>query len=135
MKTILVVDDDILSREFVSEFLEAKGYNVHSSASAEEALQAVKEQSPNLILMDVLLPQMDGMDATRALKSDPNSCHIPVIATTALAMKGDNQKIINAGYSAHLVKPLDVDQLMELVRRYLGEHPPVGSSSDGQTPN
>jgi len=120
MGLILVVDDDALSRELVSEFLGAKGYRVLTSTSAEEALSLVQEEFPDLILMDIRLPGMDGLAATRTLKGDPLIHHIPVIATTALATKSDQTQVLEAGCEAHLVKPLDLPRLLATVKEFLG---------------
>ncbi len=129
MGPILVVDDDALSLELVSEFLGAEGYRVLTSISAEEALSLVKEELPDLILIDIRLPGMDGLAATRTLKGDPLTHHIPVIATTALATKSDEARVLEAGCVAHLVKPLDLPMLLATVKEYLG--PTANADSRG----
>ncbi len=120
MGPILVVDDDALSLELVSEFLGAEGYRVLTSISAEEALSLTREELPDLVLMDIRLPGMDGLAATRSLKADPLIDHIPVIATTALATKSDEAQVLEAGCESHLVKPLDLPRLLATVKKYLG---------------
>ncbi len=129
MGPILVVDDDALSLELVSEFLGAEGYRVLTSISAEEALSLAREELPDLVLMDIRLPGMDGLAATRTLKADPLIDHIPVIATTALATKSDEDQVLEAECESHLVKPLDLPRLLATVKEYLG--PTANADSRG----
>ncbi len=129
MGPILVVDDDALSLELVSEFLGAEGYRVLTSISAEEALSLAREELPDLVLMDIRLPGMDGLAATRTLKADPLIDYIPVIATTALATKSDEAQVLEAGCETHLVKPLDLPRLLATVKEYLG--PTANADSRG----
>ena len=131
MGLILVVDDDALSRELVSEFLGAKGYRVLTSTSAEEALSLVKEELPVLVLMDIRLPGMDGLAATRTLKGEPLTHHIPVIATTALASNSDQARVLEAGCEAHLAKPLDLQMLLATVKEFLGPGEPTPAHTGG----
>ena len=116
---ILIVDDDALSCELLLEFLEAAGYSAVAVASAEESLQLVAKQPPALILMDLRLPGLDGLEATRILKKVPSICHIPVVATTAHAMKGDEDRIYAAGCDAYLAKPIDLSRLLTVVDSFL----------------
>ena len=129
MGPILVVDDDALSRELVSEYLGAEGYQVLTCTSAEEALSLVREELPGLVLMDIRLPGIDGLAATRIIKTDPLINHIPVIATTALATKSDEAQVLEAGCESHLVKPLDLPRLLATVKEYLG--PTANADSRG----
>lgn len=120
MPSILVVDDDVPSQEFVSEFLEIKGYQVLKAGSAEEAFDRISRQQPDLVLMDILLPGLNGIDATLKLKNDPRTRTIKVIATTAMAMKGDEEQIFKGGFADYLVKPLDISSLLTSIERCLG---------------
>lgn len=119
MSGILVVDDDRSSQEFLSEILDVKGYDVITVGSAEEALESISQHSPDLVLMDILLPGMDGLAATQILKNDAKTADIKVVATTAMAMKGDVDKIFDAGCDACLVKPLDIAELLATVQNCL----------------
>jgi len=124
MTQVLIVEDDTLSRELLTEALLVAGYEVATVASAEEALVRLLEGPldsihPDLILMDIQLPGLDGLAATRALKEDMSTSGIPVIAITAHAMKGDEQRILDAGCQAYLVKPLDLSRLQAAVRASL----------------
>ena len=119
MTSIQIVDDDAPSREFVSKFLELKGYQVRGAGSSEEAFELISQQWPELILMDILLPGMDGIEAAVKLKNEPGTSQIKVIATTAMAMKGDEAKISQGGFEAYLVKPLDISTLLMTIQRCL----------------
>jgi CheY-like chemotaxis protein len=104
---ILVVEDNPLNLELVSDLLEANGYVVRPARSAEEAFLLVRELSPDLILMDVGLPGLDGLETTKALRAEPATRHLVIIALTAHAMKGDEALALNAGCDGYLSKPID----------------------------
>lgn len=118
-ETILIVEDNPINMELATDLLEAAGYVVRQAKTAEEALVAAQTASLDLILMDVSLPGMDGLTATRALKADPVTRAIPVIALTAYAMKGDEQKAREAGCSGYITKPIDTRTFPETVARLL----------------
>jgi len=107
-KKILVVDDNRDSRELVVKILRAKGYRLCEAADGEEALVQVASEQPDLILMDVSLPRIDGYEVTRRLKSSRDTASIPIIALTAHAMKGDREKAIAAGCEDYISKPIDI---------------------------
>lgn len=131
MSGILVVEDDRSSQEFLSEILDVKGYDVTTVGSAEEAFESISEHPPDLVLMDILLPGMDGLMATQILKDDVNTSHIKVVAITAMAMKGDEDKILEAGCEACLVKPLDIAELLATVRNCLDSRENVMAAAGG----
>ncbi len=106
-KTILVVEDNPINMDLVVDILELAGYVVIQAANAEAGIELANQKKPDLILMDISLPGMDGLEATRILKSRPDTAIIPVVALTAHAMKGDNKKIQEAGCSGHITKPID----------------------------
>ena len=108
---ILVVDDNPANLKLASLLLESEGYVVDRASSAESALERIRELLPDLILMDIELPGMDGLSLTRLLKKDPTTRHIPVIALTAFAMKGDEEKARDAGCQGYLTKPLNTRTL------------------------
>ncbi|MFQ5848410.1 MAG: response regulator [Candidatus Methylomirabilales bacterium] len=119
MATILVVEDNPMNLELARDVLEARGYRVRGTASAAEALDVLKDTLPDLILMDVQLPGLDGLELTRTLKQDPRTRDIIVLALTAHAMKGDRERILRAGCSGYIAKPIDIQVLCREVARYL----------------
>ena len=106
-KRILVVEDNRLNLELATDLLEANGFIVCHARTAEEGLRAARELSPDLVLMDFSLPGMDGLAATRALRADPATRHLTIIALTAHAMKGDEALALDAGCDGYLTKPID----------------------------
>ena len=106
-KIVLVVEDNALNLELVTDLLEAAGYTVCHAITADEAFRAAFELSPDLILMDVSLPGLDGLAATRVLKTDPATRHLTIVALTAHAMKGDEALALRAGCAGYLAKPID----------------------------
>jgi CheY-like chemotaxis protein len=116
---ILIVDDNPQNLKLARVILAAKGYEVTTAADADEAQRAIEAGKPALILMDVQLPGMDGLELTRRLKADPRYRDILIIALTAYAMKGDDQKAYRAGCDGYLSKPIDTTQLPKTVAEYL----------------
>ncbi len=120
MKRVLVVEDDPTIMSLIVILLEREGYGVIQAASAEEGLSLAAEQAPNLVLMDVALPGMDGLEATRLLKSRETTSRIPVVALTAQAMKQDEERASLAGCDGFIVKPISTRQFLGEVARFLG---------------
>ena len=118
--TILVVEDNPQNLKLAELVLQIAGHHVLSADSGEAGLQMASAQQPDLILMDVQMPGMDGLSATRLLKQNPATAHIKVVALTALAMKGDAERILAAGCDAYLAKPYHYNDLMAAVQRALG---------------
>jgi two-component system, cell cycle response regulator len=116
---ILVVDDNPLNLKLAAEVLESDGYHVNRAPSAEAALERIREQIPDLILMDIQLPGMDGLALTRALKSDSATQAIPIIALTAFAMKGDEQRARDSGCEGYLTKPIDTRTFSARIAEFL----------------
>ena len=112
---ILVVEDNDLNLELTTDLLEAAGYVVCQVRTAEAAIQAARARRPRLILMDVSLPGMDGLEATRTLKRDPDTLQIPVVALTAHAMRGDEEKARAAGCSGYITKPIDTRKFAKTI--------------------
>ena len=108
---ILIVDDNPTNLRLAAEVLELEGYATLKAVDAEEALEILRDDTPDLILMDIALPGMDGLSLTRRLKADARLRHVPVIALTAFAMKGDDQKAFEAGCAAYITKPIDTRRL------------------------
>lgn len=119
MKKILVVEDVDFNRDLLVQLLE-DDYEVIEAANGQEGVKLAERERPDLILMDLSLPVMDGWEATRQLKANDNLRSIPVIALTAHAMKGDEEKALAAGCDDYLVKPLDEDELIAKIQKYLG---------------
>jgi CheY-like chemotaxis protein len=117
---ILIVEDNEANQLLARAVLELEGYEVALAGSADEALQQIDNQTPDLILMDVQLPGQDGLSLTRQLKSDPKTQAVPVVALTAHAMHGDRELALEAGCAGYIAKPIDTRTLGEQVRRYLG---------------
>jgi CheY-like chemotaxis protein len=118
MKKVLVVEDVDFNRELIVQLLEDK-YEVIEAVNGQQGVELAERERPELILMDLSLPVMDGWEATRRLKANGDLRAIPVIALTAHAMKGDKEKALAAGCDDYLVKPLDEDQLMARIAKYL----------------
>lgn len=125
-ESILIVDDNATNLKLVRVLLEIEGYIIRTAAHATEAVQVLQEFHPQLILMDIQLPDMDGLTFTRQLKADPATSGITVVALTAYAMKGDEEKALAAGCSGYITKPVDTRQLARQVAQYIQPASPVG---------
>lgn len=121
LKTILTVEDEIKNRKLLRDLLHVNGYLVQEATNGEEAVRMAKEERPDLILMDVQMPRMNGLKATRILKEDSDTKDIPVIVLTALAMEGDKERALAAGCDGYLSKPLNIHLLLKTVAGYLQE--------------
>ena len=117
-KTILIVEDNVLNMKLFNDLLEAHGYNTIKTADGVQAIELARQHRPNLILMDIQLPEVSGLDVTRWLKEDEELKSIPVVAVTAFAMKGDEERIRQGGCEAYLSKPISVTKFLETVRTY-----------------
>ena len=116
---ILIVDDNPVNMKLIRILLIGEGYDARTASDAAEALEVLKEFSPRLILMDIQLPGMDGLELTRRLKADPVTRDIKILGLTAYAMKGDEEKILAAGCDGYVSKPIDTRTLPELILHYL----------------
>ncbi|MEJ2118814.1 MAG: response regulator [Alphaproteobacteria bacterium] len=121
-KTVLIVEDNELNMKLFRDLLEAHGYNTLQTRNGIEALSLAKEHHPDLILMDIQLPEVSGLDVTKWLKEDDNLRDIPVIAVTAFAMKGDEERIREGGCEAYISKPITVSMFLETIRQFLSDH-------------
>jgi CheY-like chemotaxis protein len=120
-KRILVVEDKDMNRKVVRIIMTSKGYDVLEATNAEEALKILQTDVPDLILMDIALPGMSGDDLTRQIKADSRWQHLPVIALTASAMKGQREQFLEAGCDDYISKPVNTHALAELVDQYLSK--------------
>ncbi|WP_366554525.1 response regulator [Aquibaculum sediminis] len=116
---ILVVEDNELNMKLFHDLLEAQGYSVLQTRDGLDALRIAREQRPDLILMDIQLPEVSGLEVTKWLKEDDELRRIPVIAVTAFAMKGDEEKIREGGCEAYIAKPISVNSFLETIRSFL----------------
>ena len=124
--TILIVEDNSLNMELATDVLEAAGFTVMQAGTAEQGIEQANAGRPDLILMDVALPGMDGLSATRLLKKDPHTCQIPVVVLTAHAMKGDERMAYEAGGTGYLTKPINTRTFPAAIAAYLPDHPAGG---------
>lgn len=118
-KKVLVVEDNEVNRELMKDILEMQDYTVLLAGDGEEGVRIAKEQIPNLILMDIQLPKMDGLKATELLRADAVTSNIPIIALTAFAMKGDEDIFIKAGMNAYISKPISIKSFLGTIKSYL----------------
>ena len=118
-KTVLIVEDNELNMKLFRDLLEAHGYQTSGTSNGHEALDLVRKMRPDLILMDIQLPQVSGLEVTRWIKDDPELRAIPVVAVTAFAMKGDEEKIRDGGCEAYIAKPISVTNFLQTVERFL----------------
>ena len=119
MATILIVEDNVTNMKLSTFLLESADYTVLAATNAETGLTLARTERPDLILMDIHLPGMDGLEATALLKADETTRGIPVIALTALAMKGDEERILAAGCDGYIAKPLDYKDFLATIKAKL----------------
>ena len=118
-KTVLIVEDNELNMKLFNDLLEAHGYVTLQTRDGMEALKIAREHHPDLIVMDIQLPEVSGLEVTKWLKEDDNLRTIPVIAVTAFAMKGDEEKIREGGCEDYIAKPISVTRFLETIQRHL----------------
>jgi two-component system cell cycle response regulator DivK len=118
-KTVLVVEDNDLNMKLFHDLLEAHGYQILQTKNGRDALRLAREHHPDLILMDIQLPEISGLEVTKLIKADDSLCQIPVVAVTAFAMKGDEEKIREGGCEAYIAKPISVAHFIATVERFL----------------
>jgi two-component system cell cycle response regulator DivK len=119
-KTVLIVEDNELNMKLFNDLLEARGYRVVQTRSGHQVLALAREHRPDLILMDIQLPEISGLDVTTWLKDDAELRSIPVIAITAFAMKGDEERIRSKGCDGYLSKPISIPRFLDTVQQFAG---------------
>ncbi len=119
---VLIVDDNLLNLELATEVLQAVGHTVRQARSAEECLRSARSEPPDLILLDIGLPGMDGYAAMRALRADPRIRHVPTLALTAFAMAEDQERAKAAGFDGFISKPIQTRELPDTIARFLERH-------------
>lgn len=120
VKTVLIVEDNELNMKLFNDLLQAHGYHTVQTMDGREVLKLAREKRPDLILMDIQLPEISGLEVTKLLKADDELKSIPVIAVTAFAMKGDEEKIRDGGCEGYLAKPISVPIFLETISKFLG---------------
>lgn len=122
-KTVLIVEDNELNMKLFNDLLEANGYATKQSKNGIEAINLAKRYLPDLILMDIQLPELSGLEAIALIKSEPSLKAIPIIAITAFAMKGDEEKIRLSGCEGYISKPISVVKFLEVINTFLKQGP------------
>lgn len=116
---ILIVEDNLQSMRLIEMTLKAKGYTLLEAFDGEEAIEVAVRERPDLVILDIQLPKMSGLEVTKKLRETPEFAHTPIIAITAYAMKGDKEKVIDAGCDLHLSKPINTRELPALIAQML----------------
>ena len=119
-KTVLIVEDNELNMKLFHDLLDSQGYETLQTREGLQAMALARQHMPDLILMDIQLPEISGLEVTKWLKDDEELSHIPVVAVTAFAMKGDEERIRNGGCEAYISKPISVMHFLDVVRKHLG---------------
>ena len=120
-KRVLYVEDNAFNRKLVRDLLQRTAYQLLEATDGDSGLAAAQRELPDLVIMDIQLPRMSGLDVTRALRADATTAHIPIIVITSFAMSGDEQKAKAAGATAYLAKPYSPRELLETIRRLAPE--------------
>jgi two-component system, cell cycle response regulator DivK len=120
-RTVLYIEDNEFNRKIVRQLLARTSYKLVEAVDGESGVAMAAAHAPDLVLMDVQLPKLSGLDATRAIRNDPRTAHVPVIVVTSFALSGDESKAMAAGASAYLAKPYSPRELMALIRRFAPE--------------
>ena len=118
-KLILIVEDEPKNITLLRDLLQVSGYSTIEATDGKQGVELAKSKKPDLILMDVQMPKMDGLEATLILKADATTSNIPILALTSYAMKGDKERILEAGCDGYLAKPIDIKELLKIVAEYL----------------
>ena len=118
-KTVLIVEDNELNMKLFRDLLEAHGFDTLETKNGKEALKLARDHRPDLIIMDIQLPEVSGLEVTKWIKEDSDIKSIPIVAVTAFAMKGDEEKIREGGCEAYIAKPISVTQFIDTVKRFV----------------
>ena len=118
-RKILVADDNAASRELIREVLEMSGYEVVEAADGQDAVTRARENAPDLVLVDIQMPRLDGYGVLRELRADPRLSGLRVVALTAFAMQGDRERALDAGFDGYITKPVEIAALRQEIKRFL----------------
>jgi CheY-like chemotaxis protein len=121
MTKVLIAEDNAVNRELLRELLEARGYAVAEACDGQEALHMIAQTQPDIVLLDIGMPVLDGFAVMHKIRENPGFATLPVLAFTAYAMQGDREKILNSGFDGYLSKPLNAGSLAEELERLLGK--------------
>ncbi|MGD1022625.1 MAG: response regulator [Candidatus Sulfotelmatobacter sp.] len=121
MTRILVAEDNAVNRELLRELLELRGYTVLEACDGQEALETIEQTHPELLLLDIGMPVLDGFAVVRKIRENPRLARLPVVAVTAYAMRGDRERILNSGFDGYLSKPVDPSSLTKELDRLLAK--------------
>jgi CheY-like chemotaxis protein len=136
MTKVLIAEDNAVNRELLCELLELRGYTVLEACDGEEALRMVEQFQPDLLLLDIGMPLLDGFAVMRKIRENPRLASLPVVAVTAYAMQGDREKVLNSKFDGYLSKPVNARALGEELERLLGKredrNAPPNPSPEGQ---
>ena len=121
MKRVLIADDKATSRELIRTVLEQSGYSIFEAGDGSEALRAAREIQPDLIILDLHMPHLDGFQVIAQLRADQKFTATPVLALTASAMRGDRERALSAGFTGYIAKPIGLSALRNEINRYLGQ--------------
>ena len=120
MNKILVAEDNLPNRELIREILETCGYEVIEAVDGQQALDKLEESMPDLVLLDIQMPVLDGYAVVRRLRQTPRFASLKILALTAYAMQGDREKVLEAGFDGYLTKPIDIATLTKEIQQFLG---------------
>jgi CheY-like chemotaxis protein len=136
MTRVLVAEDNAVNRELLRELLETRGYSVIEACNGQEALDMVEQSQPDLLLLDIGMPVLDGFATVRKIRENPSLATLPVLAVTAYAMQGDRENVLNAGFDGYLSKPVNAsalaDELDRLLRKREDRNTPPNQSPEGR---
>jgi two-component system, cell cycle response regulator DivK len=129
MTKVLVAEDNAVNRELLHELLEMFGYEVAEATNGREALRLVEETTPDIVLLDIGMPELDGFGVIRSLRSNPHYAHLRVLAITAYAMQGDRERILESGFDGYLSKPVNTQSLKAEMERLLKQQPEAAQAA------
>lgn len=121
MSNVLIAEDNAINRELLRELLEARGHTVIEACNGQEALDALEQTQPDILLLDINMPVMDGLAAVRKIRENPQLARLPILAVTANAMLGERENILNAGFDGYLSKPINARALADEMERLLSK--------------
>jgi CheY-like chemotaxis protein len=129
---VLIAEDNAVNRELLRELLETRGYDVVEACDGQEALNVIEQTQPDILLLDIGMPVLDGFGVVRALRENPRLAMLPAVAVTAYAMQGDREKILSSGFDGYLSKPVDARVLAEELERVLGNRDKKARAATGK---
>ncbi len=132
MIKVLIAEDNAVNRELLRELLEVRGYTVVEACDGEEALRVIEQTQPDILLLDIGMPVLDGFGVVRALRENPRLATLPTLAVTAYAMQGDREKILSSGFDGYLSKPINARSLVEEIERLSGKRDEKARAAAGK---